>query len=72
MAFEMLDSASRRLDLAIALLDEVRKRSCSKRSVECRMVEEILWSLLDARIRLVILRNRVKSGRKARIRVASE
>ncbi|NPA96220.1 MAG: hypothetical protein GXO32_01295 [Crenarchaeota archaeon] len=69
MKFEMLDGASRRLDIAIKLLDEAR-RSCRKRSVECTMLEDIVWSLLDARIRLAILRNRVRGGRASRARIA--
>ncbi len=71
MRMEMLDGACRRIDLAIRLLDEARK-GCRSGSVECKMIEDVLWSLFEARIKLAILKNRASSRMKLRVARASE
>ncbi len=69
---EILENASRNLDKALMLLNEVRKECrAGVKSSTCAMLENIVLSILDARIRLSILKNRVRSGRE-RIRVVSE
>jgi len=69
---DILENAGRNIDKALALLSEAR-RECrrAKGRPECLALENVVWSLLDARIRLALLKNRVRKVRE-RIRVVGE
>jgi len=62
MDLERLTHISRRIDVALQEVEALGREVCSvgKASTryDCHLLEEVLWKLLEARVRIAILRNR--------------
>jgi len=62
MDLERITHISRRIDAALQEIEALGRDVCStgKASVryDCHLLEEILWKLLEARIRIAILKSR--------------